>query len=752
MHQPNESLAAAPATVALRAENLGKSYRIFSSPKHRLKQTLLPSSRNAGHEFWALRELTLDVPRGQTLGVIGRNGSGKSTLLQLLCKTLTPTTGSLSTVGRIAAILELGAGFHPEFTGRENIRLAAQLHGLTPRQIDDRLDAIIHFADLGGGGGGDANFIDQPVKTYSSGMFVRLAFSIIAHVDADILLIDEALAVGDVFFVQKCFRFLREFQTAGKTIVLVSHDAAALQSLCHQVLWLDQGRRHQLGPPKEILQNYLAAAHGFPRHIAPGLPGVTVPDSQDSTSTAYGARGATIHSVTLTDEHQNPITALTTHTPATLTIRATAHRPLAGIILGFFLKDRLGQNIFGDNTAATHPNLAANTGDPIIAQFQFTMPTLPAGQYTLTAAIAEGSQHDHQIQHWLHDALTLTSLTRNDALGLVGIPMTTISMDIGTSTGDACAMLSGAGAPLSMPNVLPLRRIGTEVPMVLLTPELLSDYSAWIPHIPFAFTLIDLLRPRTFVELGTHKGDSYCAFCQAIRHLQLNITATAVDTWTGDSSAGFYDASILQQLKAHHDPRYSSSSTLLQSTFDDAASRFANNSIDLLHIDGSHDYASVKHDFETWLPKLSRQCVVLLHDTQVTANNFGVHHLFTELKSQFPHFEFPHAYGLGLLVTGKSPPQPLLDFLDQARQSPAEIQQLYAALGERLESQRILNLLTQQLSSQTTLTRNWRRTIGADPLPPFPDPANLADRKLHHDQLARHAAALTGDLNHLLNK
>ncbi|OYY58750.1 MAG: ABC transporter ATP-binding protein, partial [Polynucleobacter sp. 35-46-207] len=208
--------------IAIKVQGLGKRYEIYDQPGDRLRQFLFPRLRNLfrlSHkqyfrEFWALTDISFEVKRGETVGIIGRNGSGKSTLLQIICGTLTPTTGSVQTNGRIAALLELGSGFNPEFTGRENVYLNASVLGLTKEETDARFDDIVAFADIG-------DFIDQPTKTYSSGMMVRLAFAVIAHVDADILVIDEALAVGDVFFTQKCMRFLRNFMKKG-TILFVS--------------------------------------------------------------------------------------------------------------------------------------------------------------------------------------------------------------------------------------------------------------------------------------------------------------------------------------------------------------------------------------------------------------------------------------------------------------------------------------------------------------------------------------------------
>ena len=247
--------------IAIKVENLSKCYPIFDTPRDRLKQMIIPRLQRAYgfpprkyyREFWALRDVSFEVKRGESVGIIGRNGSGKSTLLQLICGTLAPTGGSLQVNGRVAALLELGSGFNPEFTGRENVYLNASVLGLSQEEIDNRFDEIAAFADIG-------DFLDQPIKTYSSGMTMRLAFSVIAHVDADVLIVDEALAVGDVFFVQKCMRFIRQFQEKG-TLLLVTHDTSGLQSLCQQALWLEKGIARGQGSVKKIAEDYLAATY-----------------------------------------------------------------------------------------------------------------------------------------------------------------------------------------------------------------------------------------------------------------------------------------------------------------------------------------------------------------------------------------------------------------------------------------------------------------------------------------------------------
>ena len=241
----------------IEVENLGKCYQIYEQPRDRLKQMLFPRlQRLAGmpvqtyfREFWALKDVSFKIEKGEAVGIIGRNGSGKSTLLQMICGVLSPTCGRVETRGRIAALLELGSGFNPEFTGRENIYMNAALLGLSRQEIDARYDEIVAFADIG-------NFIEQPVKTYSSGMFVRLAFSVAVHVQPDILVVDEALSVGDIAFRNKCIEVIQRMMARGVTILFVTHDLGTLQLLCTRVLWLSNGQLRASGDPMSISQDY----------------------------------------------------------------------------------------------------------------------------------------------------------------------------------------------------------------------------------------------------------------------------------------------------------------------------------------------------------------------------------------------------------------------------------------------------------------------------------------------------------------
>ncbi len=234
---------------AILAHRLSKCYQLYARPKDRLKQLIWGQRRQYYQELWALREIDLAIMPGEVIGIIGKNGSGKSTLLQLICGTLTPTTGKVQINGRLAALLELGAGFNPEFTGRENIWMNAAIIGLTQQEIADRIEQIIDFSEI-------RHFIDQPVKTYSSGMYVRLAFSIAISVDPDILIIDEALSVGDGAFARKSFNRIMQLRDSGKTILFCSHSLFQIESLCNRAFWINQGKLMAEGDVKRVVTAY----------------------------------------------------------------------------------------------------------------------------------------------------------------------------------------------------------------------------------------------------------------------------------------------------------------------------------------------------------------------------------------------------------------------------------------------------------------------------------------------------------------
>ena len=247
--------------VTLAVENLGKCYQIYESPRDRLLQMLCRGRRQYYREFWALQGVSFEVNSGEVLGIVGRNGSGKSTLLQLICGTLEPSQGSIQTFGRMAALLELGSAFNPEFTGRENIYLNGAVLGLSNEEIESRFDAIAGFADIG-------DFLEQPIKTYSTGMVVRLAFAVQAQVEPNILIVDEALAVGDAKFQAKCFERLRQLKENGTTILLVTHSTEQVVTHCSRAILLDAGRAVVIGKPKQVVNHYLDLLFGVEKKAA----------------------------------------------------------------------------------------------------------------------------------------------------------------------------------------------------------------------------------------------------------------------------------------------------------------------------------------------------------------------------------------------------------------------------------------------------------------------------------------------------
>ena len=443
--------------VAITVENVGKVYNIYERPQDRIKQALLSPMRRflrlkskVYHKVYpALDNVSFEVKKGETLGIVGQNGAGKSTLLEIICGTLGATTGQVQTYGRVAALLELGSGFNPDFTGRENVYMNAAILGLSAAEIDAKFDDIAAFADIG-------DFMEQPTKTYSSGMNLRLAFSVIAHVDADILIVDEALAVGDAFFTQKCMRFLRKFMETG-TVLFVSHDTGAVVNLCDRAILLKGGQIHQAGTPKDIIKNYLAMSYDASDNAIAAEPSlhedIVLPDVDyvdarkelinnskyrndievfafDPHSEGFGVGGAEIISARLLTEEREPAAWLVGGEIVFLEVICKAHDDLAAPIVGFTVKDRLGQMVFGDNTFLTYQSakISIKSEQIFTANFEFRLPLLPTGDYSFSIAIAEGTQGNHAQHQWLHEALMIKVHSSSVIFGLLGVPMKKIEM------------------------------------------------------------------------------------------------------------------------------------------------------------------------------------------------------------------------------------------------------------------------------------------------------------------------------------
>lgn len=436
--------------VVIQVEHLGKSYQVYERPQDRFMQMLMRGTRQYYSEFQALQDVSFSIRKGETVGIIGKNGSGKSTLLQIICGTLSQSAGQVWVNGKIAALLELGAGFNPEFTGRENVNLNASILGLDEQKIAERFQSIVDFADIG-------EFLDQPVKTYSSGMVVRLAFAVIAHVDADILIIDEALAVGDAYFVQKCMRFLRGFCKRG-TLLFVSHDTTSVVGLCDRAIWLDNGSIRSIGAAKDVVGLYLEGLYNTEVVAEPANRAVVV-SSRSSGDVQYrDQRQAFINSSNLrndieilsfsenatafTDgqadivdvaflENGTRLSWMVGGESVTLRIQCVSAIDLDSPIVGFFIKNRLGQHVFGDNTFLSYREspVAVPAGGSCVASFEFTMPMLPAGDYSVDVSISNGTQARFHMINWKYDVLLFRVQSSSIVHGLVGIPMRSIRLE-----------------------------------------------------------------------------------------------------------------------------------------------------------------------------------------------------------------------------------------------------------------------------------------------------------------------------------
>lgn len=431
--------------LAIKVIGIVKKYPIYKQPIDRLKQfiysgltsTLGVAQKNCYKEFIALNNISFEIQKGQSVGIIGRNGSGKSTLLQIMCGILNPTAGEIVCNGRIAALLELGSGFNPEFTGRENIYLNASILGLLKNEVDVKLQDILDFADIG-------DFIDQPVKTYSSGMVVRLAFAVIAHVNADILVIDEALAVGDAVFTQKCMRFLRRFMEKN-TVVFVSHDTSSILNLCSTAIWLDGGTMRAIGDVKEVVNAYSSycaqQVYGEKIRVNTIRPNV----KKRETKKIHDIRAEFLVNLENSESWGTGVSEITNVSVANLDgssqffggeevvieLETCAKQDFSNPIMGFILKDRLGQSLFGENTYSEEGvTKNVSKGQVIKARFKFELPFLPNGEFSLTVATGEGTPDDYIAHHWVHDAAIISVYSTKKRYGLVGIPFQEISLTI----------------------------------------------------------------------------------------------------------------------------------------------------------------------------------------------------------------------------------------------------------------------------------------------------------------------------------
>ncbi|WLQ17385.1 ABC transporter ATP-binding protein [Hahella aquimaris] len=454
--------------TAIRIRNLSKCYQIYESPRDRLKQFVLPklkrfSNRPPVHyyrDFWALRDVSFEIKRGETVGIVGRNGSGKSTLLQIICGTLSPTEGVVEINGRIAALLELGAGFNPEFTGRENVYLNAAVLGLSQSEVDERFDDIAAFADIG-------QFIDQPVKTYSSGMVVRLAFAVAINVDPEILVIDEALSVGDELFQRKCFSRIEAIRDSGATILFVSHSGSTVVELCDRAILMDSGERLAVGKPKQIIGNYqkllyapidkresirnqlLQANDVMPEQVSgvDGLPQPTNkaqeeggqhlqenfdPHLKPVSTIEYESRGATIESLQILTLTGEPVNGLVRGKKYRYCYSVKFDVAATNVRFGMLLKTTSGLELGGSISA---PSLAESVpfipqGKVVSVEFTFHCYLNP-GVYFMNAGVLAVCGQEETFLHRKIDAiafrvLPVTSSTATEIVDFCCTPLVSI--------------------------------------------------------------------------------------------------------------------------------------------------------------------------------------------------------------------------------------------------------------------------------------------------------------------------------------
>ena len=391
----------------IKVKNLTKYYKLYDEHVDRMREALDPLRRKLHHDFYALKNLNFEVRKGETLGIVGKNGAGKSTLLKILTGVLTPSDGEVEVIGRVASLLELGVGFNPELTGRENVFFNGAILGFSKEEMQEKLSGVLEFADIG-------EYIDQPVKSYSSGMYMRLAFAVAINVDPDILIIDEALSVGDVRFQQNCFRHLKALQTQGKTIIFVTHDTGAVINFCERALWIDDGCLKAIGDAEEVCRDYMA----YMTFDVETEKGVEI--NEDSVKSerehrslldvgmcdSFGEGAVKIKSVGLSVHGDNSL--LQTFRGGQRVDFEMSLEVLGNVdipVVGFVLSDSYGNKVFGLNTELVDCELGSfKAGSKMNVMFSFDFPFLKNGKYTFSPAVAEGTLDNHIHHHWVHDA------------------------------------------------------------------------------------------------------------------------------------------------------------------------------------------------------------------------------------------------------------------------------------------------------------------------------------------------------------
>ena len=414
-----------PSIIEFRA--VSKSYPIYRSPGDRLRE-LATFNRGKWHrDFHALSEVSFEIARGETFCVVGENGSGKSTTLQLMAGILQPTAGEVVVRGRIAALLELGAGFNHEFSGRDNVYLNAAIMGFSQREIDQKFRDIEAFAEIG-------DFIHQPVKTYSSGMVVRLAFAVAIHLDPDILLVDEALSVGDIYFRQRCMRKVNELRARGVTIVFVSHSTADVKAIGDRCMWLEKGRLREVGDTEMVVSKYLAsivqkdAVFVKQTRGTSAAPAVAAGDQVvrgiPNIDHRYGDGRAELLGIAVLDPAGVPARMLEPGMAVVVRISVEAHQPLEMPIVGFMMRNHMGVDFAGTNTAREGFDLPAmRAGEVYTVDFHVQLPQLYPSQFSFSPAVANGTLDSYAMCDWIDNAIAL-QMTRADqpVYGYVHLP------------------------------------------------------------------------------------------------------------------------------------------------------------------------------------------------------------------------------------------------------------------------------------------------------------------------------------------
>jgi lipopolysaccharide transport system ATP-binding protein len=412
----------------IKVQHLSKSYRIYRRNWDKLREVIGLGSGRLHREFWALDDVSFELESGHTLGIIGQNGSGKSTLLQILAGIMFQTKGDCFVSGRISALLELGSGFNPEFTGRENVYMNGAILGFDSRQMQKRLDAIAAFAEIG-------SFMDQPVKTYSSGMFMRLAFAVAVNVDPDILLVDEALSVGDLIFQHRCMHRMNHLRNSGKTIILVTHDLDAVIKFCDRAMLLDKGRLLEQGRPDEVVQKYRALIFERERRYSGYEDSGEIPESSNlvkplsempvtrsipNIDHRFGNGDAELLGVALLNGNGEVISEALGGQEIIIRVSAKFHSDIDTPILGYTLRDRLGVELSACNTSYADQPLPPACKDQIItSDFRVTLPFLAPGSYSISPAVAKGSIEKHDMCDWIDNALVFTLRSEDLVYGMM---------------------------------------------------------------------------------------------------------------------------------------------------------------------------------------------------------------------------------------------------------------------------------------------------------------------------------------------